>query len=124
MANGAFASLLHQWRGAYDLVLLDSAPLLGMADAGIIAGRVDGTVLVVRERYCRREAVLEALATLSAAGGKLLGTVFVGSGRFGGYGYGYAYSHGYSDEAPPATPASATPTAGGSASEPDAPASV
>jgi len=110
MANGAFAALLGKWRGEYDMVVLDSAPLLGLADAAIVAGRVDGTVLVVRERHCRREAVLEALAMLGAAGGKLLGTVFVGLGRFGSYGYGYAYGRGYGYESrPEPAPADSAP---------------
>ena len=95
LANGKFSALLEQWRQRYDLVLLDSAPLLGPADAAILSGHVDGTIIVVRERHCRREAVVDALATLSAAGGRLLGTVFVGSNRPGGYGYGYGY--GYDD---------------------------
>jgi capsular exopolysaccharide synthesis family protein len=95
LANGAFSSLLAQWRAAYDVVLLDSAPLLGPADAAILSRHADGTILVVRERHCRREAVVDALATLSAVGGRLLGTVFVGSDRATGYGYGYGYGHGY-----------------------------
>jgi capsular exopolysaccharide synthesis family protein len=124
MADGAFSSLLNKWRGEYDMVVLDSAPLLGLADAAIVAGRVDGTILVVREHHCRREAVLEALAMLGAAGGKLLGTVFVGTGRLGGYGYGYAYSHGYSYESRPEAPPRPEPAPASSAPDSDAPRSA
>ncbi|HOO16467.1 MAG TPA: polysaccharide biosynthesis tyrosine autokinase [Phycisphaerae bacterium] len=104
LANGTLARLIHQWRKQYDLVIIDGAPLLGTADAGILSRVADGTIFVVRERHCRRAALLEGLATLSAAGGKLLGTVFVGSagtgygyrGRYGyGYSYGYSYGYGY-----------------------------
>jgi len=109
ITNGAFSSLLDQWRSSFDLVLLDSAPLLGLADAAILAGRVDGTVLVVREHYCRREAVLEALAVLGTAGGRLLGTVFVGSRGLDRYGYAYGYGYGY--ERPSAPVAAEEPRA-------------
>ncbi|MBU0617822.1 MAG: CpsD/CapB family tyrosine-protein kinase [Planctomycetes bacterium] len=93
LANGAFSSLLERWRKQFDLVLLDSSPLLSTADGAILSRQVDGTVLVVRERHCRRSALVEALATMSAAGGKLLGTVFVGSGHGGTYAYGYDYHY-------------------------------
>ena len=91
LANGLFSGLLSRWRERYDVVLLDGAPLLGPADAAILAGGVDGTILVVREKHCHREAVIEALAVLSAAGGRLFGTVFVGSENTRRYGYGYGY---------------------------------
>jgi capsular exopolysaccharide synthesis family protein len=95
LANGALSSVLERWRREYDLILLDSSPLLGTADGVILSRQVDGTVLVVRERHCRREALVAALATLSAAGGKLLGTVFVGTRHAGMYGYGYGYAYEY-----------------------------
>ena len=97
LANGALSSLLARWRNEYDIVLLDGAPLLGTADAAILARQVDGTILVVRERHCRRASLMEALALLGAAGGRLLGTVFVGSTGGGSYGYGYGYGYGYED---------------------------
>ncbi len=94
LANGALAELLRQWRNQYDVVVIDSPPLLGTADAGILSRVVDGSIFVVRERHCRRAELLEGLAALSAAGGKFFGTVFVGSGPGGPYGYGY-YGYGY-----------------------------
>ena len=94
LANGVFASLQEQWRKEYDIVLFDGAPLLGPADAAILSRQVDGTVMVVRERRCRREDLVESLAVLGAAGGRLLGTVFVGSGGSSAYGYGYGYGYG------------------------------
>jgi succinoglycan biosynthesis transport protein ExoP len=100
LANGAFSALLDQWREAYDIVLFDSAPLLAMADTGILSSYADGTVLVVRERHCRRDAVVGALAFLGAAGGRLLGTVFVGSGSGGAYGYYYAHEGESATKAP------------------------
>ena len=97
LANGVFAARLAQWRKQYDIILLDSAPLLGVADAAILSCHADGSILVVRERHCRRVGLVEALAALSAAGGKLMGTVFVGSGRAGAYGSEYGYGYGYGE---------------------------
>jgi tyrosine-protein kinase Etk/Wzc len=93
LANGAFSALINKWCHEYDVVLLDSPPLLASADAAILARHAAGTVMVVRERHCERQALVEALARLSAAGGTLLGTVFVGSSQPALYGYGYGYGH-------------------------------
>ncbi|MEW6251793.1 MAG: AAA family ATPase [Planctomycetota bacterium] len=113
LANGAFSGVLTDLRAHFDLILLDGAPLLGTADGLILARHVDGTLLVVRERHCRRTALVEALAVLSATGGRLIGTVFIGSARGDRYGYGYAGSYA----------AESAPAPGASASGPDAPAS-
>lgn len=95
LANGVFEAQIARWREQYDVILLDSAPLLGTADAVILSRHVDGTVMIVREQHCRREGLVEAYATLSAGGGKLLGTVFVGSHGNAAYGYGYGYGKNY-----------------------------
>lgn len=96
LANGALASAISTWRTHFDVVLFDSGPLLGMADSLILSRQVDGTVLVVRERHCHREALAAALESLGAAGGRLLGTVFIGSPSLSSaYGYGYGYGRIY-----------------------------
>ncbi len=102
LANGVLAGVLARWRQQYDMVLLDSSPLLGTADGAILSRQVDGTVLTVRERHSRRTALVESLAALSAAGGRLLGTVFVGTSSSLSYGYSYGRSEGYAPLPEPA----------------------
>jgi capsular exopolysaccharide synthesis family protein len=95
IANGAFRScigrLFEQY--GYDIILLDTPPLLPVADAAILAGQVDGAILVEREHVSRRTEIANALLRLGATGGRLLGTVFVGSVEQDHYGYAYSYSH-------------------------------
>ena len=93
IANGAFTACLKRWRELYDIVLMDSSPLLPVADARIMAQQADGSIVVVREGSCRRGDVREALECLEASGGRLLGVVFIGSGRRGGYRPSYYYQH-------------------------------
>jgi len=93
LANGMLSARLERWRERYDVVVFDAPPVIPVADARILARQVDGTVLVVREGHCRRDDVIEALAALSTSGGRLLGTVFVGSP--GRRGYGSYYSRHY-----------------------------
>jgi capsular exopolysaccharide synthesis family protein len=79
LANGAFSRCLSRWRKQYDIILLDSSPILPVADARIICRQIDGVVMVVQKGHCRRCDVIDALSCLDAAGGKLIGTVFIGS---------------------------------------------
>jgi Mrp family chromosome partitioning ATPase len=96
IANGAVKTCIGQLfeQYSYDIILLDSPPVLPVADAAILAGQVDGTILVEREHVSRRSAVADALIRLGSAGGRLLGTVFVGSDVHQDYRYAYGYSYG------------------------------
>jgi capsular exopolysaccharide synthesis family protein len=85
LASPDFADCLERWRQRFDVVLLDGPPVLPVADARIIARQVDGTILVVREEHCRRSEIVDALASLSMSGAKMLGTLFIGSVRSVGY---------------------------------------
>ena len=95
LANGEFSASLRRWRKQYDFILLDSPPVLPVADARILASQADGTLMVLRSSHCRRTDVTHAYADLGAAGGKLLGTVLVGVRHGDGYGYSYGYGYGY-----------------------------
>ncbi|MCP4609807.1 MAG: polysaccharide biosynthesis tyrosine autokinase [Planctomycetes bacterium] len=91
-ANGAFKACIGQLRKQFNIILLDSSPILPVADAAILSSQVDGTIMVERELVSRRENVITALARLGSAGGRILGTVFVSSESNKGYGYNYSYS--------------------------------
>lgn len=93
LANGKLPVCLNRWRQQYDLVLLDSSPLLPVADARILARHADGTILLVREGHCRHRDVVDSLACLTTAGGELLGTVFTSSRRVSSYSSGYYYDN-------------------------------
>jgi capsular exopolysaccharide synthesis family protein len=91
-ANGAFKACIGQLRNQFNIILLDSSPILPVADATILSSQVDGTIMVERELVSRRANVINALARLGSAGGRILGTVFVGSDNNENYGYNYSYS--------------------------------
>ena len=67
--------LLQNLRGQFDIILLDSPPLLHLADARLIAPWTDGVILVVRAGATDRESALEACQCIQADGLALLGTV-------------------------------------------------
>lgn len=94
-ANGALEARLARWREEYDAIILDSAPVLPVADPAIISRHADGTIIVVREEHCRRTGVADAYQCLVSSGAKLLGTIFIGSDHGSGYDPAYqGYNYG------------------------------
>ena len=73
-----------------DLVIVDAPPILPVTDARILAGQVDGTVLVVRQNFVEKVAVRQAVGALKNARAQLLGTILNDVDiKTHGYGYGY-----------------------------------
>jgi succinoglycan biosynthesis transport protein ExoP len=81
LAGRPMERLLRELRTAYDIVLIDSPPLLPYADAAVIAAATDGAVIVCRSRAVKQREVEEAAAELRSVFAPLLGTVLVTSHR-------------------------------------------
>ncbi|WP_426256771.1 GumC family protein [Sphingomonas sp. DC2300-3] len=85
----------------YDHVIIDSPPVMGLADAPLIASRVEGTVYVVESHGIRSSMVRTALGRLAAANVHVIGgilTKFEASKADYGRGYDYGYGYGRSQE--------------------------
>lgn len=93
LGSGAMAELLERLSAQFDMVVLDSPPLLPVTD-GAILGRLAGTTLVVvgADRLHRTQ-LRGALESLSTAGVHVSGVVLnkVAPHNFGPYEYGYTY---------------------------------
>ncbi|MDB5352377.1 MAG: capsular exopolysaccharide biosynthesis protein [Planctomycetota bacterium] len=89
-------------RETYEEVIIDSPPLLTVADAAILGGLADGILMVVRAAAVRRQDAVRSIELLSAIGTPALGIVINGANRQqGGYGYGYGYGSNGSEGPPP-----------------------
>jgi capsular exopolysaccharide synthesis family protein len=75
LGSPAMRRLLDELRAEYDYVVLDSAPLLPVADGAVLAAQVDGTVLLANVTKVRRHQVTEALTTLGRVDAPVLGLV-------------------------------------------------
>lgn len=83
----------------YDHVVIDSPPVMGLADAPLIASRVEGIVYAVESHGIRSSLVRTALQRLLAANAHILGGVLTKfEARKAHYGYGYEYGYGYGRE--------------------------
>lgn len=80
----------------FDHVVIDSPPVMGLADAPLIGSRVEGMIYAVESHGIRSSLVRTALNRLGAANARVLGVVLTKfeAKRSGGYGYEYGYSYG------------------------------
>ncbi len=67
--------ILMQLQVEYDLVIIDTPPVLAAADAAVLSAIVDGSILVVRVGVTDRRAAKRSLERLQVVGGRVLGTV-------------------------------------------------
>ena len=96
LAGPRMATLLEEARRDYDLVILDSPPVLGLADAPVLGHLADGTLLVIEAGGPRIDYVRDALKRLRASRTRVIGALLTKlDARHAAYGYGYAYEYGY-----------------------------
>jgi polysaccharide biosynthesis transport protein len=94
LASKRFAAFLDQVRDAYDVVVLDSTPLLSVGDALQLVPRVDGVVLCVRAEQTTREQARAARRALEHFPDRPIGVVVTGVKPGHELDYGY-YSYAY-----------------------------
>ncbi|MDY0150155.1 MAG: polysaccharide biosynthesis tyrosine autokinase [Kiritimatiellia bacterium] len=75
MNSPRLRAALDEVKDQYDYILLDSPPILGVTDAAILAGEVDGVLLVVQYRKYPKIISLRAKRMIENAGGHLMGSV-------------------------------------------------
>jgi len=96
MSSQSLLVLLEQWQKSYDVILIDTPPILGLSDARLIGSQTDGIILVIRLEKTRKDHVYSALDSLNIANLNLLGVVVNDVKKnFGSYDYGYNYYNRY-----------------------------
>jgi capsular exopolysaccharide synthesis family protein len=96
--NGYFSEVLQMLRGRYDKVIVDSPPVMPVADARVIAAISDATLLVLRAERSTRRMSIGARNELWRVRAARLGVVLNGvpPRKQGTYGYGDSYGYGNS----------------------------
>jgi capsular exopolysaccharide synthesis family protein len=75
LAGDKIRSMLDELKQRYDLVLIDSPPVLGISDGSIIAREVDYVILVIQHRRYPREISLRAKRAIEEVHGNCIGMV-------------------------------------------------
>lgn len=71
----AFESLIIKCREEYDIILIDTPPVLSFADASIISKVADGVLLVVAAHETKKSTVVEAKKNLDKVGATVIGVI-------------------------------------------------
>lgn len=92
LASQRMADALEELGRLADVVVLDTVPVLPLADSLVLAPKADGVVLVMEAGKTRRAAARQAVESLAHAGANLVGAVLNKTpGRGSGYYYYYYY---------------------------------
>jgi capsular exopolysaccharide synthesis family protein len=95
LSTGRIRKIISEVRDAFDLVVIDGPPSLGLADAPLLAAAAGSTLFVVESGQTRTRAAIEAINRLETTGTRIVGATLTksadGAAGYGGYGYGYGY---------------------------------
>ena len=106
LASPRLGTLLSTASESFQVVIIDGPPVMGLADAPIIASIAEGTMLVIEGAKTRRALARDALKRLEFARARVVGALLnkfdpkragVSYG-YGNYGYGYGYGYGQGAE--------------------------
>lgn len=86
-----FREIMSGLDGLFDIVIVDSPPVLGLGDASALASQVDGILFVVRSGSVTNREISHAVDQLKKAGGRIIGCVMNAIDPVDGYGYYYNY---------------------------------
>ncbi len=75
LGSKRMSAMIEQLRLAYDIIMIDTPPLLAVTDAQIVASRSDGVVLVVDQGKVKREIAKKAIQNLENVNARIIGVV-------------------------------------------------
>lgn len=100
LAGSRLSKLIEDLLRSFDHVVIDSPPVMGLADAPLICSQVEAAVYVVESHGIRTSLVRTALGRLRSANAHILGCVLTKfEAKRAHYGYGYDYGYGYGRDA-------------------------
>jgi non-specific protein-tyrosine kinase len=101
LGSGRMLELLDQLQDKANMVIIDSPPVLAVADSAILSTHSDGTILVVSAGETRFDVLIRAVERLHGVGVRPLGVILNklserGSGYY--YYYDYRYASTYAED--------------------------
>lgn len=95
LKSQTMASVLDELRQDFDVVLIDSPPLLPVTDGALLAAHADGALLIVRHGKTTVDQVTAAQDRIESVGAHTAGVILtmVKASATDSYGYGYGYGY-------------------------------
>lgn len=69
------SSFLEECRNNYDHIILDTPPLQAVTDAQVLSTKADGTLMVIKANFTKKNDVESAVDMIKKVNGKIIGTV-------------------------------------------------
>ena len=83
-------------RERYDIILLDSPPVIAVTDSEILASLADASIIVVSSETTEAELLVKSVELMKRDGSTFIGTVLNNFSYKSGYGSYYKYYYYYS----------------------------
>ena len=96
LGSNAMKRFLMEMKEFFDIVIIDSAPIVAVIDTEILSKVIDGTILVVSSDKTEKKLMTDAFNLLKKDKESFLGTVLNNFKYKSGYGYYYKYYNNYS----------------------------
>jgi capsular exopolysaccharide synthesis family protein len=87
---------LKEMRDFFDVIIIDSAPIVAVIDTEILSKFVDGIILVISADKTKNQLMMDAVDIIKRNKVPFLGTVLNNFKYKSGYGYYYKYYYNYS----------------------------
>ena len=95
LTGNRLPNLIADASSEFDTVLIDGPPVLGIADATLLARNVEGIIYAIEANGAKLRAIQGALDRLQGSNGHIFGAIVTKfESRDRGYGYGYGYGYG------------------------------
>lgn len=99
LSGPLFGQMLNELGARFDIVIVDTPPILGLADAVLITSQVEAVVLVMQSGRNYRGALRTSVARLHRAGVNLIGALLTKQNlRNLGFSYDYKYQYSYGEK--------------------------
>jgi len=96
LAGKRLHSFLEESGSLYEIIVIDGPPVMGLADAPMLASAVAGTVFAIEAGGTRRGLARTAIRRLHVGRARILGAVLTKfNAKKASYGAGYAYAYSY-----------------------------
>jgi capsular exopolysaccharide synthesis family protein len=100
LSSDRLGELIQRLLGEFDAIVIDAPPVLGLADAPLLARHVEGCAFVAEVESAPIREIRASIARLRAVQANVIGVILTKlKERSSGYGYGYGYSYGSEGEA-------------------------
>lgn len=102
LSGSQFRAVLQKLLEVFDHVIIDAPPVMGFADAPLIANQVEGVCFVIEAHGTNKSSARTAIARLRNSDTTIFGgivTKFDSKRAASAYGYDYGYGYGYGENA-------------------------